>query len=164
MTVKRLLKQISAEVQALSQRKAQRRTGRGANPVALRLCAIRGVGPRTAAVLATEVFYRKFRNRREVASYVGLSPTPYASGGISRDQGISKAGDRRARRDAIELAWLWLKHQPDSALSAWFVRRVSDGAGRVRRIAIAALARRIIVALWHYLEHGLIPEGVIVKA
>lgn len=163
-TVKRLLKEINEEVRALTQRKTRRRTGRSANPIALRLAQIRGVGAQTAAVFATELFYRTFRNRREVASYVGLSPTPYASGGINRDQGISKAGNRRARRDAIELAWLWLRHQPDSALTQWFRRRVADGAGRVRRIAIAALARRIVVALWRYLEHGLIPQGAIVKA
>ena len=163
-TVKRLLKQVDEEVRAMSERKTQRRTGRRANPIALRLCALRGVGPQTAAVLASEVFYRNFRNRREIASYVGLSPTPYASGGVRQDQGISKAGNRRARRDAIELAWLWLKHQPGSALAEWFRRRVADGKGRVRRIAIAALARRLIVALWRYVEHGLIPEGATLKS
>lgn len=162
-TAKRLLAQINREIQALSQRKTRRQTGRGANPVAVRLCAVKGIGPQTAAVLAGEVFYRSFRNRRELASYVGLSPTPYASGGVSRDQGISKAGNRRARRDAIELAWLWLRHQPGSVLSEWFHRRVAEGKGRVRRIAIAALARRLIIALWHYLEHGVIPEAAVVK-
>lgn len=141
-TVKRLLKSINKEIQALSQRKTRRRTGRGANPIAVRLSAIRGIGPQTAAVFAAEVFYRSFRNRREVASYVGLSPTPYASESVSRDQGISKAGNRRARRDAIELAWLWIKHQPGSALSEWYNRRVAEGNGRVRRIAIAALVAR----------------------
>jgi len=161
---KRLLAEVNREIQALSQKKTRRRTGRGANPIAVRLCAISGIGPQTAAVFAAEVFYRSFRNRREIASYVGLSPTPYASGTVNRDQGISKAGNRRARRDAIELAWLWLKHQPGSALSDWFHRRVADGTGRVRRIAIAALARRIMIALWHYLEHGVIPQGAIVKA
>ena len=93
-----------------------------------------------------------------------MAPTPYASGNIHRDQGISKAGNRRARRDAVELAWLWLRHQPDSALSEWFRRRVADGQGRVRRIAVTALARKIIVALWHYVEHGLVPEGAMIKA
>lgn len=161
---KRLLAQVNREIQALSQRKTRRRTGRGANPIAVRLCAIRGIGPQTAAVFAGEVFYRSFRNRREIASYVGLSPTPYASGGVNRDQGISKAGNRRARRDAIELAWLWLRHQPGSVLSEWYHRRVADGAGRVRRITIAALARRLMIALWHYLEHGVIPQGAVVRA
>lgn len=138
----RLLREINKEIQALSQRKTRRQTGRGANPIAVRLSAIRGIGPQTAAVFAAEVFYRSFRNRREVASYVGLSPTPYASESVSRDQGISKAGNRRARRDAIELAWLWIKHQPGSALSEWYNRRVAEGTGRVRRIAIAALVAR----------------------
>lgn len=163
-TVRRLLRDVTREVQALSQRQTRRRTGRGANPVAVRLCALRGIGPQTAAVFASEVFYRDFRNRREIASYVGLSPTPYASGGVTREQGISKAGNRRARRDAIELAWLWLRHQPDSALSQWFQRRVAEGTGRVRRIAIAALARRLVIALWHYVEHGVIPEGARMSA
>lgn len=163
-TVKRLLSTLNEEIQAISQKKTRRRTGRGANPVAVRLCALRGIGPQTAAVFASEVFYRSFRNQREIASYVGLSPTPYASGGYSHDQGISKAGNRRARRDAIELSWLWLRHQPNSALSQWYQRRVNEATGRVRRIAIAALARRLMIALWHYLEHGVIPEGAIVRA
>lgn len=160
-TVRRLLKDVNEEIQALSQKETRRRSGRGANHVAVQLCNLRGVGPQTAAVFASEVFYRSFRNRREVASYDGLSPTPYASGGVTRDQGISKAGNRRARRYAIELAWLWLRHQPDSAISQWFQRRVADGTGRVRRIAIAALARRLVIALWHYVEHGVVPEGAI---
>jgi transposase len=163
-TVQRLLREIDEDVRAMSQANAKAVAQRRRNPIATRLAAIRGIGAQTAAVLATELFYRSFRNRREVASYVGLTPTPYASGGVSRDQGISKAGNRRARRDAIELAWLWLKHQPDTALSAWFRRRVAEGRGRVRRIAIAALARRIIVALWRYLEQGLIPQGAVMKA
>lgn len=130
----------------------------------MRLCAIKGIGPQTAAVFAGEVFYRSFRNPRELASYVGLSPTPDASGGYSRDQGISKADNRRARHDAIELAWLWLRHRLSSTLSKCYQQRVTDTTGKVRRIAIAALARRLMIALWHYLEHGVIPEGAVVRA
>ena len=90
------------------------------HPIARRLAEIHGVGPQTAGILATEVFYRGFKNRREVASYVGLTPTPYNSGTMVRDQGISKAGHRRARAVAVELAWIWLRNQPESKLSRWF--------------------------------------------
>ena len=133
---------------------------RGQNhPIARRLAEIHGVGPQTAGIFATEVFYRGFKNRRDVASYVGLTPTPYNSGTMVRDQGISKANNRRARAVAVELAWIWLRNQPESKLSRWFRTRVGDSAGRVRRIAIVALARKLIVALWHFLEAGVIPEG-----
>jgi transposase len=99
---------------------------RGQNhPIARRLAEIHGVGPQTASILATEVFYRGFKNRREVASYVGLTPTPYNSGTMVRDQGISNAGDRRARAVAVELAWIWLRNQPESKLSRWFRTRVA---------------------------------------
>ncbi len=134
------------------------------HPIAKRLADIRGVGQQTAGILATEVFYRKFQNRREVASYVGLTPTPYNSGAVVRDQGISKAGNRRARTIAIELAWIWLRSQPESELSRWFHARVGDTTGRVRRIAVVALARKLIVALWRFLEGGVIPEGAAITA
>ena len=107
---------------------------------------------------------RKFQNRREVASYVGLTPKPYNSGAVVRDQGISKAGNRRARTIAIELAWIWLRNQPESKLSRWFHARVGDTTGRVRRIAVVALARKLIVALWRFLEGGVIPEGAAITA
>ena len=109
------------------------------------------------------MFYKDFRNRREVASYNGLAPSPWKSGGIDREQGISKAGNRRARHKAIELAWLWLRHQPDSALSRWFRTRTANAGKRAKRIAIVALARKLIVALWRYLTTGLIPERATMK-
>jgi transposase len=124
---------------------------------------IRGIGPTFASVFATEVFYRKFANRRAVASYVGLTPTPYSSGATSRDQGISKAGNACARHYAVELAWLWLRNQPTSKLTTWFTERVASAGGRVRRIAIVALARKLIVALWRFVETGLVPEGAMLK-
>ena len=146
-------------------RKRRHPCQRGQNhPTAQRLADIRGVGKQTAGILATEVFYRKFKNRREVASYVGLTPTPYNSGALVRDQGISKAGNRSAHTIAIELAWIWLRSQPDSKLSRWFHIRVGDTMGRVRRIAIVALARKLIVALWRFLESGVIPEGATIAA
>jgi transposase len=125
---------------------------------------LKALGPVFTATLANEVFYKDFRNRREVASYVGLAPSPWCSGGTNREQGISKAGNPRARAKAIELAWLWLKHQPESALSRWFRERTAHGRGRIRRTAIVALARKLIVALWRFLTTGLVPEGAVLKA
>jgi transposase len=125
---------------------------------------LKALGPAFTATLVDELFYKDFRNRREVASYCGLTPSPWKSGGIDREQGISKAGNRRARNKAIELAWLWLRHQPDSALSRWFRTRTANAGKRAKRIAIVALARKLIVALWRYLSTGLIPEQAIMKA
>ena len=128
-----------------------------------RLAAFRGIGLTSAGILVHEVFYRSFDNRRQLGGYLGLTGTPYDSGASQREQGIGKAGNRRARTTAIELGWLWLWHQPDSALSHWFRDRVRDLKGRVRRIAIVALARKLMVALWRYLETGLVPTGAILQ-
>ncbi|UGY13588.1 IS110 family transposase [Bradyrhizobium septentrionale] len=125
---------------------------------------LKALGPAFTATLVNELFYKDFRNRREVASYCGLTPSPWKSGGIDREQGISKAGNRRARHKAIELAWLWLRHQGDSALSRWFRARTADAGKRAKRIAIVALARKLIVALWRYLTTGLVPELATMKA
>lgn len=125
---------------------------------------LKGLGPVFAATLTNEVLYKDFHDRREVAGYCGLAPSPWRSGGTNREQGISKAGNPRARQKAIELAWLWLKHQPDSALSRWFRQRTSDAGGRIRRIAIVALARKLIVALWRFLTTGLVPDHAVLKA
>jgi transposase len=128
-------------------------------PKASQLQLLSGLGTTMSTVLATELFYRSFDNRRQLASYAGLTPTPYSSGSRERDQGISKAGNPIARHHAVELAWLWLMHQPDSAITKWFHQRVGDAKGRVRRIAIVAVARKVIVALWRFLETGLVPDG-----
>src|SRR4051794_3478807 len=104
-----------------------------------------------------------FPTRRDVAAYAGLAPSPYASGGTSREQGISKAGNRRARKALIELAWLWLRHQPESALARWYRDRVGTATGRVKRIAIVALARKLLVAIWRYVETGLVPAEAAVR-
>jgi transposase len=125
---------------------------------------LKALGPAFTGTLVSELFYKDFRNRREVAGYSGLAPSPWRSGGIDREQGISKAGNRRARQKAIELAWLWLRHQPDSALSRWFRTRAANAGKRAKRIAIVALARKLIVALWRYLTTGLVPEGATMKA
>jgi transposase len=121
---------------------------------------IRGIGANFSAVLVREVLYRSFANRRQLASYVGIAPMPYQSGGMDRDRSISRAGNPRARTTLIQLAWLWLRYQPGSALSGWFRGRVGTLRGRTRRIAIVAMARKLLIALWRYVETGVLPDGV----
>jgi transposase len=121
------------------------------------------IGPETSTTLANEVFYRRFKNRRQLAGYVGLTPSPHMSGGLSREQGISKSGNPRARTALVEATWLWLRHQPDSALAKWFTQRVGEQRGRMRRIMIVALARKLLVALWRYVETGLVPTGATLR-
>ncbi len=123
------------------------------------LLRLNGIGPVSASILAREVYYRQFANRRQVASYIGLTPSPYDSGESRRSQGISKAGNSLVRHVMIQSAWMWLMHQPQSALSQWFRQRTEGHSKRMRCIMIVALARKLAVALWRYLEHGLIPEG-----
>jgi transposase len=127
------------------------------------LCRIRGIGENFTAVLTREVFYRTFENRRQIASYVGITPMPYQSGAMNRDRRISRAGNPRARTTMIQLAWLWLRYQPDSELAEWFRKRVGTLAGRTRRIAIVALARKLLIALWRYLETGVVPAGAEIR-
>ena len=129
-----------------------------------RLERLKALGPALSSTMTHEVFYKNFHNRRQVGSYVGLAPSPWQSGGIDREQGISKAGNPRARVKAIELAWLWLRHQADSELSRWFRARTANAGKRARRIAIVALARKLVVALWRYLTTGLVPAGATMKA
>jgi transposase len=128
------------------------------------LFQIKSLGPAFSRKLVNEVFYKDFKTRREVGGYFGLGGSPWRSGETNHEQGISKAGNRRARHAAIELAWLWLQHQPDSALSRWFFMRTVNATKRARRIAIVALARKLMVALWRYLTTGLVPEGALLKA
>jgi transposase len=124
---------------------------------------LKAIGPEFAAVLVGEIFHRSFDNRRQLASYVGVTPSPFQSGSMAHEGGISKAGNRKGRTTGIELAWLWLRYQPDSDLSNWFRARVGIMKGRIRRIAIVALARKLLVALWRYLETGLVPRGAVLK-
>jgi transposase len=128
------------------------------------LARLKSLGPAFSGTLAGELFWKDFKNRREVGSYCGLTASPWRSGRVEHDQGISKAGNRRARHAAVELAWLWLQHQPQSALSRWFKARVGDQRGRVRRIAIVALARKLMIALWRFLTTGLVPTDALHKA
>ncbi len=131
---------------------------------ARRLCALGAVAAESSFVFATELFgWRRFGNRRELAGSVGLVPTPYASGESRREQGLSKAGNRRMRTMLIEIAWCWLRYQPGSALSRWWQGRFAGSGGRARKVAIVALARKLLVALWRYLEHGIVPEGATLK-
>lgn len=131
-------------------------------PAAL-LMKLRGIGPEFAAVLWLEGLFRNFANRRQLAAYAGLAPSPWKSGSIDREQGISKSGNPRLRTTMVELAWLWLRYQPGSALSVWFRERAGSERGRSRRIMIVALARKLLVALWRYTTLGELPKGAALK-
>jgi transposase len=128
------------------------------------LTKLKGIGGVGATRMKLELFWREFDNRRQVGACVGLVPQPYDSGQSRVDQGISKQGNRRVRALAIEMAWFWLRYQPDSKLSKWFARRTQGNGKRGRRIAIVAVARRLVIALWRYLKDGVVPEGAVVKA
>jgi len=129
------------------------------------LLALRAIGPESAWLYVMEFFsWRQFHNRREVGALAGLTSTPFQSGELQREQGISKAGNRHIRAMAIEIAWAWLQYQPTSALARWYQTRFGHGSSRVRRIGIVALARKLLIALWRYLETGMPPEGAVLKA
>jgi transposase len=123
------------------------------------LTYLSGLGLGTATSLVREVFCRSFRDRKALASFVGLTGTPFNSGGMEREQGISKSGNPRVRRLLMQLTWRWLRFQPDSALSRWFDERTGGAKGRIRKIMAVALARKLLVALWHYVETGELPAG-----
>ena len=124
------------------------------------LLNLKGIGENGAWLLVNELFaWRRFENRRQLGSLAGLTPTPYDSGESRREQGISKAGNRRVRWMMVQLSWGWLQYQPDSELSRWYRRRFGDGNSRVRKIGIVALARKLLIALWRYLETGEPPAG-----
>ena len=129
-----------------------------------RLAMLGAVGETTATVLVAEVYHRTFETRRHVASFVGLAPSPYASGETSRDRGISKAGTKLARQTFVELAWFWLRYQPNSKLSLWWQVRFGGMGMRGRKVGIVALARKLAIALWRFVEDGVIPEGATLKA
>ncbi len=152
-----------AEAEAVTRTAAAEAAAGSPAAKVVQLARLKGIGQTSAWPLVSEVFYRRFDNRRQVGGYFGLDGSPYNSGGSRREQGISKAGNPRARTLAIELAWLWLRHQPDSDLSRWFCQRVGDLKGRIRKIAIVALARKLMVALWRYLETGLVPHGAVLR-
>ena len=152
------LKTVGAERDAL----LKQVTDAECSPPAM-LMQLKGVGPETAAVLWSEGLFRQFDNRRQLAAYAGLAPTPWQSGSIDHEQGVSKAGNPRLRTTMVELAWLWLQNQPASALSLWFHERVRRLGGRMRKTTIVALARKLLIALWRYTIAGVVIEGAVMK-
>jgi transposase len=128
-----------------------------------RLATLGAVGVTTATVLVAEVFHRTFKTRRHLASFIGLAPSPYASGDVSRDRGINKAGTKLARHTLVELAWSWLRYQPNSKLSLWWHERFGGMGMRWRKVGIVALARKLAIALWRFVEQGVVPEGATLK-
>jgi len=158
-----LVKQLR-EVEA--ERRALVRTSSATSIAKVRqLMQLRGIGINGAWVCVMEFFgWRQFANRREVAASAGLTPTPFQSGGRAREQGISKAGNRHVRWLMIELAWCWVRYQPESALTRWYLERFYDGGSRARRIGLVAVARKLLIALWRFLETGELPEGATLKS
>ena len=129
------------------------------------LMSLRGIGLNSAWLYVMEFFgWREFRNRREVGALAGLTPTPHQSGELEQELGIDKAGNRHVRGMAIEIAWGWLRFQPESELTRWYERRFGHGSKRIRRIGIVALARRLLIELWRYLETGALPEGALTQS
>jgi transposase len=160
--LEQLLEQIKAVEVERDALLAAERSAMLAAPAAM-LLNVKGIGPECAALLWSEGLFRHFDNRRQVASYAGLAPTPWQSGSVDREQGVSKAGNPRLRTTMIQLAWLWLGHQPHSALTRWFRERVEQNGGRLRKTTIVALARKLLVALWKYVSAGIVIEGATMR-
>lgn len=161
------LRMVEAQISAL--RKERERRVQSANSPSLQkvsqLRTLYGIGPTSSWDFVMELFaWRNFRNRREIGAFPGLTPTPYNSGGSQRDQGISKAGRGRIRALSIQIAWGWLRFQPHSKLTRWYMERFAAGGSRMRRIGIVAMARRLLIDLWRYLEYGVIPEGARIRS
>jgi transposase len=131
---------------------------------AMLLERLKGIGPGSATMLVAEIFCRQFANRRQLASFIGLAPSPYSSGSVERDQGISKAGNKGARVLLVELTWCWLRYQPGSELSIWYRDRFTGRGKRSVKVGIIALARKLLIALWRYVETGLVPRGAELRA
>ena len=127
------------------------------------LTALRGIGVQSASVLVREAFVRRFANGKALGSYAGLASSPYSSGGIDREQGIGKAGNRRVRTVMVELAWLWTRYQPGAAQVCWFRERVGSTGRRTRKIMVVALARKLLIGLWRFVTDGVVPEGAVLK-
>jgi transposase len=156
LTLKQL-KTVEAERDALLKQQAD------GSPLTL-LLDLRSLGNQSSFEVWSECLYRQFANRRQVAAYAGLAPTPWRSGSVAREQGLSQAGNPRVRKAMIQLAWLWLRNQPDSALAGWFRQKVAGQGARTRRMAIVGLARRLLIALWRYVNDGVVPEGAVLKS
>jgi transposase len=167
MEIEREAQRLALAKQQMKASDGQRREEltAGRHPIAALLSRLRAIGDTSAWKLDKEFFgWRRFSNRRQVAGCVGMTPTPYDSGGSQVEQGISKAGNKRVRSLLVELAWSWLRYQPDSELSRWYARRFAAAGKRMRRVGIVALARRLVIALWRYVQHGEIPAGAVLKA
>jgi transposase len=167
------LTRVWAQLELLNGQLAELETARAALPVDAatatghyvhQLPTLRGIGPVGAWVLATEIFgWRQIQNARQLGGLVGLVPAPFQSGETNHDQGITRAGNKHVRRLMVQLAWSWVRWQPTSALTRWYEARFGRGSRRLRRIGIVALARKLLIALWRYVETGAVPEGAIVK-
>jgi transposase len=153
------IKSVEAAQQALLAAARKPASEKAAPDPVTMLLALKGMGANFTTVLWSEAFYRSFSNRRQVAAYAGLAATPWQSGGIRHEQGVSKAGNPRLRTTMIQIAWLWIRHQPQSALTRWFKERSHQG----RKRAIVALARKLLVALWKYVTQGVLIEGAVMK-
>jgi len=161
------LRHVEEQIRTLEkeQRERIRRADTDSDRRVAQLMSLCGIGITSAWIFEKEFFgWRNFGNRREVGGCAGLTPTPYDSGETRREQGISKAGNWRIRKLIVEIGWYWLRYQPNSELSRWFNERFANGGKRMRRIGIVALARKLLIALWRFRTHGLIPEGARLKA
>ncbi|MHB1038644.1 MAG: IS110 family RNA-guided transposase [Pirellulales bacterium] len=157
------LQGVNRQIRELEQQRAQRirKQDKDAAVGQVRqLMQLRGIADNSAWLYVFEVFaWRQIKNRRQLGSIVGLTGSPYCSGNLNHEQGISKAGNRRMRAMAIEIAWGWLRYQPKSELSRWYDKQFAHQGKRMRRIGIVAVARKLLVALWKYLETGEPPAG-----
>lgn len=164
----RRLQLVEAQVRAAKSKQAEECKAKKKDAVMQKVQLLQqlvSIGTNSSWVFVMELFgWRQFGNRREVAGAVGLTPTPYNSGDSAREQGISRAGNWRVRKLLIEIAWAWLRLQPGSKLSQWYKHRFAGGGARMRRIGIVAMARRLVIDLWRYVEFGVIPEGARLKA
>jgi transposase len=159
----RLLQDIEQALAGLDQRRTTELDA-AARAAVDKLMTLRAIGTLGARVLSTEIFaWRRIRNARELGALVGLVPARYQSGETTRDLGITRAGNAHVRRTAVQLAWLWVQHQRESALTQWYLRRFAGGGSRLRRIGIVALARKLLVALWRFVERNVLPEGARLK-
>ena len=162
------LQLVQAQIRELKAKQVEQQKAADSNAAldkVRRLQQLTAIGLGSSWVFVMELFgWRHFRNRRELAAAVGLAPTPYNSGDSVREQGISRSGNWRIRKLLIEIAWAWLRLQPNSKLSQWYNERFAKGGARMRRVGIVALARRLVIDLWRYLESGTVPEGAQLKA
>jgi transposase len=156
------LRMVEEQIYSLGKEREKRVAAADTAPIkqVAHLMTLVGIGPNSSWKFVMEFFaWRDFKNGKQIGALSGLTPTPYDSGASLREQGISKAGNKRIRTLAVEMAWVWLRFQPQSKLSQWYARRFGQGGKRMRRIGIVAMARRLLIDLWRYLEYGVIPEG-----